>query len=395
MRGKPRKCKVRGVVRWYVDAADPLTGKRKRTFFDSQADADAHQSVVNQQRPSPRTLHPLLDPNVQLDAFAADWLWSQAAAGVWRESTRRTHGDHLATRILPFRIHGLELGAVRVRDINRGHIEAFVVGQRHAGFAPNTVRTMYRLLVTVIDRAVNRGLLDHHPVTSELRRELRAFMKPAQGTPRAFTREQASRFLTFAKEHSSRYDMYVVGFATGVRISELRGLKLDDYRDGKLLVERSLSRVGSMKAPIVGPTKSGKLRHVDVGRDIAEVLVHIKSGRPALALRHGWRPVPPWTFVTSGGHPHDASTLTKDFRRVLKLAGMADTDLTPHGMRHSFASWHIARGCNVKWLQQQLGHATIGITLDTYGDWFKLSDATAADDLAATLVGNRIGNRSH
>ena len=42
---------------------------------------------------------------------------------------------------------------------------------------------------------------------------------------------------------------------------------------------------------------------------------------------------------------------------MLTLAGLADTDLTPHSMRHSFATWHIMRGRNAKWIQQQLGHA--------------------------------------
>lgn len=61
-------------------------------------------------------------------------------------------------------------------------------------------------------------------------------------------------------------------------------------------------------------------------------------------------------------------------------------------MRHSFASWHIVRGRNAKWVQQQLGHATIGITLDLYANWFTLSDTQAADTLGAALVGNSVDN---
>jgi integrase len=65
-------------------------------------------------------------------------------------------------------------------------------------------------------------------------------------------------------------------------------------------------------------------------------------------------------------------------------------------MRHSFACWHIAKGRNAKWLQQQLGHSSITITFDVYGDWFKLNDSEAADDLATGLLGNAAGNsRSH
>ena len=48
----------------------------------------------------------------------------------------------------------------------------------------------------------------------------------------------------------------------------------------------------------------------------------------------------------------------------------------------------------MKWLQQQMGHASITVTLDVYGDWFKLQDHAAADALGAELVGNNLGNRA-
>jgi len=54
---------------------------------------------------------------------------------------------------------------------------------------------------------------------------------------------------------------------------------------------------------------------------------------------------------------------------MLDKAGFSGTSFSPHSIRHSFACWHIARGCNVKWLQQQMGHASITVTLDVYGDW--------------------------
>jgi integrase len=78
---------------------------------------------------------------------------------------------------------------------------------------------------------------------------------------------------------------------------------------------------------------------------------------------------------------------------MLRLANLGDTGFSPHSMRHSFASWHIAQGCNPKWLQQQLGHASINVTLDIYADHFKLVDTQAADTLGATLLGNTAGNR--
>jgi len=60
--------------------------------------------------------------------------------------------------------------------------------------------------------------------------------------------------------------------------------------------------------------------------------------------------------------------------------------------RHTFASLHILRGCDPKWLQQQMGHATIGITYDIYGNWFRRTGQAAASALGAALLCNDAGN---
>jgi integrase len=395
---------VRGAPRWYVDTTDPLTGHRKRVFFATQKDAQQHQDQVNTQPKPSRTLHALIDPDVTLEAFAAEWFWSQAAAGVWRPMTTRVYGDHLVGRLCAFRLGAREqdtLGAVRVRELGQGHVEALVTGLRQAGFAPETVRVAYRLFGVLLDRAVSRGLLTSHPVDRDLRRELQPFVRSKKDQVKAFTHEQAQRFLAVSAIHAPLlHDLYVTGFCTGLRLGELTALQLDDDQmnlvDGRwvrqLKIERSLGQLSSMQHPTPGPTKSGKTRWVDVATELGAVFDRLRAERPKHALRQAWRPVPTWMFVTSGGHPFNQSNLGKNFHRMLRLAGLADTGLSPHSMRHSFACWHIARGRNAKWLQQQLGHASITITYDVYGDWFRLHDAEAADDLAAGLLGNRIGN---
>lgn len=45
-------------------------------------------------------------------------------------------------------------------------------------------------------------------------------------------------------------------------------------------------------------------------------------------------------------------------------------NLTPHQMRHTFASLAIRSGANPKSLQQAMGHSSVKVTTDTYGEWF-------------------------
>jgi integrase len=62
--------------------------------------------------------------------------------------------------------------------------------------------------------------------------------------------------------------------------------------------------------------------------------------------------------------------------RALKLAKLPEWH-TPHTLRHSFGSLLIAGGVSPVYVQQQMGHAAISMTVDVYGSWLPKSDVGA------------------
>ena len=71
-------------------------------------------------------------------------------------------------------------------------------------------------------------------------------------------------------------------------------------------------------------------------------------------------------FCQNDGTPLDADNLYhRDFKRILKKAGLRHIRI--HDLRHTFASILIATGHNPKYIQSQMGHASINITMDLYG----------------------------
>ena len=402
MRGKVSKRIIRTKERRCVDWEDPVTCQRKRRIFDSKVAAQVLQDQVNKLDRPDRTAPAVLDPNVTVERFAAEFVWTQVATGAWtKPGTVATYREHLALRVCALDLGGRRLGEVRVRDLRREHAEALVTGMRRAGFAPATTRLSYMLFNRLLDRAVSRRLLAANPVDRDFfKSELRPLLKlEADSEPKAMTEPQAQQFLATAREHSRLFDLFTTGFLAGLRVGELTGLELDDdqvnvvggHRVRQLHIVRTLLK-DSTTHPVTGSPKSGKSRHVDVGAALGHMLDSLKTDRPKLALRAGWRPVPRWAFVTSSGRPVSHSALRQEFARVLTRAGLDGHGFTPHSMRHTFATTHIANGCNPKWLQQQLGHASITITYDVYGKWFKLADAKAADAVGDALLGNQLGN---
>ena len=133
-------------------------------------------------------------------------------------------------------------------------------------------------------------------------------------------------------------------YATGLRVSELIGLRMADLDEGEGVVR------------VTG--KGGKQRLVPVGRAalraIAEYLAH---ARPAL-LRGRSSPL---LFVTNRGRGITRQGFWKLLRNHGRQAGIY-RGLSPHVLRHSFATHLLEGGADLRSVQTMLGHADIGTT---------------------------------
>jgi integrase len=143
---------------------------------------------------------------------------------------------------------------------------------------------------------------------------------------------------------------------------------------------------------------------------LASVLPEGRRGarpeRNRLIMERGWPKGTAWMGCTANGTPLSERYLQRVFARVLhrtreawKKAHETDAEpvwdgLSPHSLRHTFAVMHILDGCDPKWLQQQMGHASIKLTYDVYGDWFAKRDAAQANRGPARLaIGDKAGDR--
>jgi hypothetical protein len=90
--------------------------------------------------------------------------------------------------------------------------------------------------------------------------------------------------------------------------------------------------------------------------------------------------MPPWVFANTEGKPLDISRVRKAFTRTLK-ASRLPLHFSPHCLRHTFASLLLQVGHSPAYVQRQLGHASIQLTVDTYGRWLPLGNKAAVDGL--------------
>ncbi len=233
-----------------------------------------------------------------------------------------------------------------------GVVEAYLATLAAAGRAP---ASRARALVAI--RGLHAFCHDERGAASDPTVDVSGPRVPA-GLPKALGEEEVAALLAAVRGDGAVAcrDRAILEtlYATGMRISELSGCDVTD-----LDLDAGLARV-------LG--KGGKERIVPLGRYAARALEDwLASGRPALlsaAAAAGRRPPRgdnAALFISTRGRRMGRQAIWVVVRAAAGAVGLADR-VTPHVLRHSFATHLLAHGADVRVVQELLGHASITTT---------------------------------
>lgn len=140
-------------------------------------------------------------------------------------------------------------------------------------------------------------------------------------------------------------------YACGMRVSEVANLSLEQLN----LAQGLISVVG----------KGDKERLVPIyPRAVLALQTYLKEARPKLEVQANARHfngADNLCFLSSRGNQLTATAIRKVFKEALALAGL-DASLSPHAMRHSFASDLLVGGADLRSVQELLGHSSLSTT---------------------------------
>ena len=227
-------------------------------------------------------------------------------------------------------------------DLARGHTDPNGNGTARPPASAATLHRKAACLRSFYRHLRRENLLDNDPTA--------ALSSPRRGKrlPEVLTRSEVQALLASPKgsDPPSLRDraLLEVMYACGLRASEVIGLELSDVdMDEGLLRARG---------------KGSKERVVPVGRAAVTALrAYLSHGRPALVRLAPERAL----FVNFRGQALTRQGLYKIVRRHAVVAGLADR-MSPHTLRHTFATHLLSGGCDLRSVQEMLGHADVATT---------------------------------
>lgn len=275
-------------------------------------------------------------------------------------------------------------GTRRLSSITNSEVAAWAAwlqADGGAGVSPRTARKVlmvFRAMMAaaVADRRISLNPVDAVPLPSDAGAE-REWM----------TQEQASALLEVMP---ARYRVAVLlGYYAGLRWGELAGLRRRDVDvlRNRVTVARTASMVGGQVTYGPPKTRAGQ-RTLPVARSIMAQVAdhlaqHVRPGPDALVLAN-----------RDGGPVLRPNFTRRVWRPALAAAGLPST-LTPHAMRHGYASWLIGARFSIKEVSTWCGHSSVAVTLSIYAHVAELEGDDAADRLDAALIPARPGGEVH
>jgi len=173
---------------------------------------------------------------------------------------------------------------------------------------------------------------------------------------RILNKQEALKALSTAKDfYPDFYPLLFTALSTGLRRGELIALTWDDisWESNRIRINKSFH-----KNKLTTPKTTNSIRNVEMSNNLKKILQEWKEYCPKSDLK--------LVFPNQSGNFLDANNMVKRrFHYTLKLAGL--NRIRFHDLRHTYASLLISQNLPVKFIQGQMGHSSVKVTIDRYG----------------------------
>jgi integrase len=205
--------------------------------------------------------------------------------------------------------------------------------------------------------------------------------------------DKLHQFLDVARERSPYWVAFVLLVASGARKNEIKGLTWDcvNFEEGYIRINKSATQLSAKQQEELRtdklfrftPTKTGRDRDIYLDEGTLQDLKRWRVEQTEMLLKIGERPEDDLVCTTKFGRYICNGKFHDEYRRLCKRADVVPIRI--HDLRHLHATILINDEVNVKVVQDRLGHASIGTTLDIYAHVTTDKQKDAATSFGAQL----------
>lgn len=388
----PVRKRSKGSWEVYLDIGlDPVTGKRLRHYETVKGSKKLAKQRLAELEVGVESGSYIKPRRITLAEWLNNWLDGYVATNC-SPRTAQSYQSEIRRHLIP------ALGAITLTQLQPHQIQnyyAYALSQGRldgeGGLSARTVEYHHRILAEALGHAVKMGFLMRNAA------EATDPPHPERRNMRTMAIEDIPKYLE-ATQATPYHVLFYAALYTGMRLGELLGLRWCDVDldMGCLSVVQALYKRSGICRMTMPKTPSSR-RRIALSPSLTLLLREYEAEQRTKSILLGKVPADgDLVFSHPDGKPLDPGVVSHTFAKVLRKAKLPHIRF--HDLRHTHATLLLKVGIHPKIVSERLGHASIGITLDTYSHVLPGLQEKAAerfDDLVAGKNGGKMVAGDH
>lgn len=298
--------------------------------------------------------------NPTVEQWCHEWLWSYKRNSV-KQKTFDQYETILRTHIIP------DIGDIRLADLKTMHIQRIINKMYDSGLSHRTIEVMKIVMHAALKQAQRNKLVGENVCENVV------LPRKQPKRIRVLNEDEQTKLIAALKDNYIGRGL-LFALYTGMRRGEVLALKWSDYdkNEKTISITKALSRVRTYNKngnktmlTVTTPKTDTSIRTVPLIDKAVELLAeHKRKQERYMELVGDYYTDNDLIFSSSRGDYLDPGNFNRKLNKTVKNIGIAQ--ISPHALRHSFATRGLEAEVSLKAMQELLGHSSITVTGDIY-----------------------------